>query len=239
VNRVRLGTGDARGNPITTFSLCSHQDRWVERTSRIGIEASYRPPPRTTFPDFLDFVFLGEHFRTDLGLVFPPEEKFLALRQFILTFLVKTSVTAHEFSQLLGHYSWYRGSPNPEKMGSNAREDKTVEDECVDVLTVLHLLESWEDLAVVKIHEQWLRSSFGLYQNFSSCLSSSAHTVYPDSILPGRFSYQGTQPRHSFDSQTLPFWDGELIWTVKLSQGCGLPPFRKIRSIFWKWGQFC
>jgi hypothetical protein len=34
--------------------------------------------------------------------VFPPEEKFLALRQFILTFLVKTSVTAHEFSQLLG-----------------------------------------------------------------------------------------------------------------------------------------
>jgi hypothetical protein len=49
-----------------------------------------------------DFVFLGEHFRTDLGLVFPPEEKFLALRQFILTFLAKTSVTARQFSQLLG-----------------------------------------------------------------------------------------------------------------------------------------
>jgi hypothetical protein len=27
VNRVRLGTGDARGNPVMTFSLCSHQDR--------------------------------------------------------------------------------------------------------------------------------------------------------------------------------------------------------------------
>jgi hypothetical protein len=44
--------------------------------------------------------------------------------------------------------------PNPEKTGFNAREDKTVEDECVDVLAVLHLLESWEDLAVVKIDEQ-------------------------------------------------------------------------------------
>jgi hypothetical protein len=48
-----------------------------------------------------DFVFLEEHFRTDLGLVFPPEGKLLALRQFILTFLAKTAVTARQFSQLL------------------------------------------------------------------------------------------------------------------------------------------
>ena len=41
-------------------------------------------------------------------------------------------------------------------------------------------------------------SSFGLDHNFSSCLSSSAHT--PDSFLPGRLSCQGTQPRHSFVS---------------------------------------
>ena len=59
------------------------------RHSFVSYPDSYRPPPRTTFPDFLDFVFLGEHFRTDLGLVFPPEEKLLALRQFILTFLAK------------------------------------------------------------------------------------------------------------------------------------------------------
>jgi hypothetical protein len=38
-----------------------------------------------------------------LGLVFPPEEKCLALRQFILTFLAKASVTARQFSQLLGN----------------------------------------------------------------------------------------------------------------------------------------
>ena len=43
-------------------------------------------------------------------------------------------------------------------------------------------------------------SSFGLHQNCSSCLSSSAHTIYPDSFLPGRFSCQGTQPRHYFVS---------------------------------------
>ena len=56
-----------------------------------------------------DFVFLGEHFRTDLGLVFPPEEKFLALRQFILTFLAKTSVTARS-SQLSSRCSTVRTS---------------------------------------------------------------------------------------------------------------------------------
>ena len=37
-------------------------------------------------------------------------------------------------------------------------------------------------------------------QNFSGFLSSSAHTFYPNSFLPGRFSYQGTQPRYSFVS---------------------------------------
>jgi hypothetical protein len=50
----------------------------------------------------MDIVFLGEHFRMDLGLVFPPEENLLALRQFILSFLAKTSVTARQCSQLLG-----------------------------------------------------------------------------------------------------------------------------------------
>jgi hypothetical protein len=50
----------------------------------------------------LSWHFPSAATKTDLGLVFPPEEKFLALRQFILTFLAKTSVTARQFSQLLG-----------------------------------------------------------------------------------------------------------------------------------------
>jgi hypothetical protein len=42
-------------------------------------------------------------------------------------------------------------------------------------------------------------------QYFSSCLSSPAHTIYPDSFLPGRFSCQGTQPRHSFVSYPVSY----------------------------------
>ena len=49
-----------------------------------------------------DFVFLGEHYRTDIGLILPPEEKFLALRQKISLFLSYQTVTARQFSQLLG-----------------------------------------------------------------------------------------------------------------------------------------
>ena len=49
-----------------------------------------------------DFLFLGEHYRTDLGLIFPPEEKFQSLSQKILIFSNSPSVTARQFSQQLG-----------------------------------------------------------------------------------------------------------------------------------------
>lgn len=49
------------------------------------------------------FLFLGEHYRTDLGQIFPPEEKFLSLCQRIQFFLDSPSVTARQFSQLLGY----------------------------------------------------------------------------------------------------------------------------------------
>ena len=49
-----------------------------------------------------DFLFLGEHYRTDLGLIFPPEEKFQSFCQKILIFSNSPSVTARQFSQLLG-----------------------------------------------------------------------------------------------------------------------------------------
>ena len=49
-----------------------------------------------------DFLFLGEHYRTDLGLIFPPEEKFQSLCQKILIFSNSPSVMARQFSQLLG-----------------------------------------------------------------------------------------------------------------------------------------
>lgn len=49
-----------------------------------------------------DFIFLGEHYLTNLGLVLPPEEKFLALCQKIQFFLSQESVSARQFLQLLG-----------------------------------------------------------------------------------------------------------------------------------------
>ena len=49
-----------------------------------------------------DFLFLGEHYRTDLGLIFPPEEIFQLLCQKILIFSNSPSFTAQQFSQLLG-----------------------------------------------------------------------------------------------------------------------------------------
>jgi hypothetical protein len=48
-----------------------------------------------------DFLFLGEHYRTDLGLMFPPEEQFQSLCQKILIFSNSPSFTARQFSQLL------------------------------------------------------------------------------------------------------------------------------------------
>ena len=53
----------------------------------------------TSFPRLPVF---GGHYRTDLGLIFPPEEKFQSLCQKILIFSNSPSVTARQFAQLLG-----------------------------------------------------------------------------------------------------------------------------------------
>jgi hypothetical protein len=43
-----------------------------------------------------------EHYRTDLGLIFPPEEKIVSLCQRILLYQHSQFVIARQFSQLLG-----------------------------------------------------------------------------------------------------------------------------------------
>jgi hypothetical protein len=48
-----------------------------------------------------DFLFLGEHYRTDLGLMFSQEEQFQSLCQKFLIFSNSPSFTARQFSQLL------------------------------------------------------------------------------------------------------------------------------------------
>jgi hypothetical protein len=79
--------------------LSSHTQTVIDILLELGFLISWK---KSEVIPSQDFVFLGEYFRMDLGLVFPPEKKYLALRQFILTFLAKTSVNTRQFSQLLG-----------------------------------------------------------------------------------------------------------------------------------------
>ena len=80
------------------------------RHSFVSYPDSYRPPPRTRFPDLLEeigdhsisgFRFPRRTFQDGVGSCVSSRGEILALRQFILTFLTKTSVTARQFSQLL------------------------------------------------------------------------------------------------------------------------------------------
>ena len=49
-----------------------------------------------------DLIFLGEHYRTHLGLVFPTEENILTLQLLVNKFVQVSSVTARQFLQLIG-----------------------------------------------------------------------------------------------------------------------------------------
>jgi len=79
--------------------LRSHTQTVINLFLRLGFLISWKKsdliPPQ-------DFVFLGEHYRTDLGLVFPLEEKFQSLCQFIQFILKERTLSARQFSQLLG-----------------------------------------------------------------------------------------------------------------------------------------
>ena len=79
--------------------LCRHTCLFIKLLLDLGFLISWK-----TFqiPPSQDFLLLGEHYRTDLGLLFPPEETFQSLCQKILIFSNSPSVTARQFSQLLG-----------------------------------------------------------------------------------------------------------------------------------------
>jgi hypothetical protein len=61
-----------------------------------------------------DFLFLGEHYRTDLGLIFPPEEKFQSLCQKILIEIGKSCC-----SRQIREISW-----KPKKLGYGNKHPK-------------------------------------------------------------------------------------------------------------------
>jgi hypothetical protein len=93
-----------------------------------------------------NFLFLWEHYRTDMGLICPPEEKFVSPLQRILLFQHSQFVTARQFSQLLGFLNSLAvkeegGSllPSLERLEASVEEDKTVEAECGDATDASNL----------------------------------------------------------------------------------------------------
>jgi hypothetical protein len=80
-------------------TLVSQTEMVIQLFLNLGFFISWKKSELTPSQNFL---FLGEHYRTDLGLIFPPEEKLVSLCQRILLFQNSQFVTARQYSQLLG-----------------------------------------------------------------------------------------------------------------------------------------
>jgi hypothetical protein len=80
-------------------TLVSQTEMVIQLFLNLGFLISWKKSELTPSKNFLH---LGEHYRTDLGLIFPPKEKFASLCQRILLFQHSQFVTARQFSQLLG-----------------------------------------------------------------------------------------------------------------------------------------
>ena len=80
-------------------TLVSQTEMVIQFFLNLGFLISWKKSELTPSQNFL---FLGEHYRTDLGLIFPPEEKIVSLCQRILLYQHSQFVIARQFSQLLG-----------------------------------------------------------------------------------------------------------------------------------------
>jgi hypothetical protein len=54
--------------------VCENMEMVIQLFLNLGFLISWKKSELTPSQNFL---FLGEHYRTDLGLIFPPEEKFV------------------------------------------------------------------------------------------------------------------------------------------------------------------
>jgi hypothetical protein len=79
-------------------TLVSQTEMVIQLFLNLGFLISWKKSELTP----QNFLFLGEHYRTDLGLIFPPEEKCVSLCQRIMLFQHSQFATARQFSQLLG-----------------------------------------------------------------------------------------------------------------------------------------
>jgi hypothetical protein len=84
---------------MSPFLLRNHTHFVIGLLLKLGFLISWK---KSELVPSQDFIFLGEHYRTDLGLVFPTEEKILTL-QFLVNKVFQISlVPARQFLQLIG-----------------------------------------------------------------------------------------------------------------------------------------
>jgi hypothetical protein len=76
---------------MSQFLLRDHTHFVIGLLLKLGFLISWK---KAELVPSQDFIFLGEHYRTDLGLVFPPEEKIVTLQFLVNKFFQISSVPA-------------------------------------------------------------------------------------------------------------------------------------------------
>ncbi|XP_048756253.1 uncharacterized protein LOC125667016 [Ostrea edulis] len=87
---------------IKNFSfnlLHQHTHRVIHLLLKLGFLISWE---KSEIVPSQSFIFIGEQFRTDLGIVLPPEEKFLKLQYLLDELLSVKQASARQFLQLIG-----------------------------------------------------------------------------------------------------------------------------------------
>jgi hypothetical protein len=114
INQNVPGSGSTFKQPVNFHQFLFGRfpvEKYVPISSEISYPFCDRFAPQTGFliswkkselVPSQDFIFLGEHYRTYLGLVFPPEEKIVTLQFLVNKFVQVSSVPARQFVQLIG-----------------------------------------------------------------------------------------------------------------------------------------
>ena len=84
---------------MSQFLLRDHTHFVIGLLLKLGFLISWK---KSELGPSQDFILLGEYYRTDLGLVFPPEEKIVTLKYLVNKCFQISSVPARQFLQLIG-----------------------------------------------------------------------------------------------------------------------------------------
>ena len=84
---------------MSQFLLRDHTHFVIGLLLKLGFLISWK---KSELVPSQDFIFLGEHYRTDLGLVFPPEANIVTLQFLVNKLFQVSSVPARQCLQLIG-----------------------------------------------------------------------------------------------------------------------------------------